>query len=384
MRILSIAHTPFRGGANISWLNTLKGLKGKGVELCVVAGQEDFLTERLRQLSIPYEVAPSYYCVYPIERKGILNKILFLPRLGYRLAVNVMFIKKIKRIAQEFKPDLIHTNGSVIDMGLSAAKSLGLPHVWHLREYTDLDFNYDLIPTKHRYFSKIRNESHSISITPDIYRHFGIREEGGVVIYNGIVDASKIYEPRPRKNRLIYVGEVTEGKGATDMIEAYAIYRGRGGTMPLEILGQYDADYRSTLEDILKKYGVKDGVIFHGQVDNVGDFLLESKAIVVPSKNEGFGRVTAEAMSLGCLVVGRNTGGTRLQFETGKKQTGHEIGIRFLTVTELAEKLMEVSEMNSELIDKITSRAKTVAIANYSAETNIEATYSYFKSILKQ
>lgn len=383
MKILSVAHTPSKGGANISWLNTLRGLKSKGVELMVVSPQKDFLTDRLEEIGIPYEIAPSYYCVYPIERKGIANKLLFLPRLAYRLAVNALARKKVERAARKFRPDIIHTNGAVLDIGYRVARRLGVPHVWHLREYVDLDFGLDLMPSKKSYFAKIREKSHSISITPDIYRHYGIKEQLGRVIYNGIVDTALTGESRQRKCRFIFAGEVTEGKGVSDLIQAYRMYRAAGGGYPLEILGHYEEDYKEAICAMLREDGLEEDVIFRGQVDNVADFMMESKAIIVPSKNEGFGRITAEAMGFGCMVVGRDTGGTKLQFDTGQATTGREVGLRFATIGQLAERMREVEDMPPERLREITEAARRSAETNYSIESNVNETLSYFKTVLK-
>ena len=43
-------------------------------------------------------------------------------------------------------PDIIHTNTGVIHEGLKVAKRLKIPHVWHLREYQDKDFNWEAFP----------------------------------------------------------------------------------------------------------------------------------------------------------------------------------------------------------------------------------------------
>lgn len=384
MRILSIAHTPFRGGANISWLNTLKGLKMKGAELCVVAPEKEFLTQQLEQLSIPYEIVPSYYCVYPVERDGIKDVILFLPRLLYRMWVNKKAERKIKRISQRFKPDIIHTNGSVLDIGMKASISLGVPHVWHLREYTDIDFGLDMFPSKKSYFSKIRNKSHSISITPDIYRHFGVKSDKGRVIYNGIVDGNLKIDQVERINKFIFVGTVTEEKGVTDMIDAYITYRSKGGEMPLEILGLVEDDYRSVLISKLKSAAIDEFVQFKGVVGNVPEYMMSSKCIIVPSRNEGFGRITAEAMSFGCLVVGRDTAGTKLQFDNGRQLIGSEVGLRFSSVNDLADRMREVSMMPDERYMEMTRLAKKASDELYSVESNVRETYSFLKEVCKQ
>lgn len=384
MRILSIAHTPFRGGANISWLNTLKGLTALGVECHVVTQEKGFLTEQLDMLSIPYDLVPNYFCVYPVERKGLKNKLLFLPRLLYRLYVNRRAVGSLVEISRQVNPDIIHTNGSVIDIGYKTARKLGIPHVWHLREYTDLDFGYNMIPSKKKYFSKISDGSFSISITRDIFRHFGIKQGKGRVIYNGVVDGKRKIAEGARNNSFIFAGTVTAEKGVTDLIDAYIMYRNRGGDFNLVLLGSIEEDYKSDLLSKLKSAGFDEYVDFKGVVDNVPDYMASSKCIIVPSKNEGFGRITAEAMSFGCLVIGRDTAGTKLQFDNGKKMSGCEIGLRFSAVNELADRMNEVSSMTDDRYLEMTRVAKKVSDELYSVETNVRETYTFLKEVCTQ
>lgn len=42
-------------------------------------------------------------------------------------------------------------------------------------------------------------------------------------------------------------------------------------------------------------------------------------ALIVPSPFEAFGLITAEAMFNKCLVIGRDTAGTKEQFDNGQK-----------------------------------------------------------------
>ena len=37
--------------------------------------------------------------------------------------------------------DIIHSNVSVGQLGYELSKSIGIPYVWHLREFIDKDFN---------------------------------------------------------------------------------------------------------------------------------------------------------------------------------------------------------------------------------------------------
>ena len=61
--------------------------------------------------------------------------------------------------------------------------------------------------------------------------------------------------------------------------------------------------------------------------------------LIVPSKCEGFGLVTVEGMLNGSLVVGKDTGGTKEQFDNGKSFCGKEIGLRYNTEKDYENKI---------------------------------------------
>ncbi len=65
--------------------------------------------------------------------------------------------------------------------------------------------------------------------------------------------------------------------------------------------------------------------------------------LIMASTHEGLGRVTIEAMSEGCLVIGHNSHGTKEQFDNGYYFTGKEIGIRYLLLSELTQAMTDIA-----------------------------------------
>ena len=110
--------------------------------------------------------------------------------------------------------------------------------------------------------------------------------------------------------------------------------------------------------------------------------MRNATAVVVPSVFEAFGRVMAEAEFQGCLVIGRDTGGTHEQFENGVKLCGREIGLRYKTVDELASRLKEVTTQCHEYYYEMRQNAFNVVNKLYSIETNVETILSFYENIL--
>ncbi len=111
--------------------------------------------------------------------------------------------------------------------------------------------------------------------------------------------------------------------------------------------------------------------------------MKTAKALIVPSFHEGFGRITAEAMFNGCLVIGRNTAGTKEQFDNGLRIAGREIGVRFTDVNSLADAIGYVSKLSDCEYSEMALMAQNVVQQLYSIEKNTELTYKFLSEIIK-
>ena len=94
----------------------------------------------------------------------------------------------------------------------------------------------------------------------------------------------------------------------------------------------------------------------------VYNIMHHASAFLMLSKFEEFGFTTAEAMFNHCLVIGRNTAGSKEQFDNGQSFSGIEIGIRVNNVKDIIEAMKWGSQpCHSEEINKMkTSAIKTV------------------------
>lgn len=82
-------------------------------------------------------------------------------------------------------------------------------------------------------------------------------------------------------------------------------------------------------------------MIFEGFQTNVKSYMTKAKTLIVASPAEGFGRMTAEACFDGCLVIGKNSCGTKEILE----QTG---GFLYNTQQELIAKMENVASISDE------------------------------------
>jgi glycosyltransferase involved in cell wall biosynthesis len=111
--------------------------------------------------------------------------------------------------------------------------------------------------------------------------------------------------------------------------------------------------------------------------------MAQAEAFIMSSHSEGFGLTTAEAMLNGCVVIGRNTAGTKEQFDRGEEITGSEIGLRFENVDQLASQLEYVSDKaNSSHLQQIRENAERVVSTEYTAERYVSEILEFYRSII--
>ena len=84
----------------------------------------------------------------------------------------------------------------------------------------------------------------------------------------------------------------------------------------------------------------------------------------------------------GCLVIGKNTAGTKEQFDNGLSLSGEEIGIRYNDITELSESILAISNITPEKYDRMTTTAYNVVTQLYSVKKNIEETFNYLNEVI--
>ena len=105
---------------------------------------------------------------------------------------------------------------------------------------------------------------------------------------------------------------------------------------------------------------------------------------MVPSEYEGFGFITVEAMLNGTMVVGRDTAGTKEQFDNGNKLIGSEIGFRFITENELDSQLLRAISLQEKDYVSITEKAFKVVSNMYSIEKHVNNVIEYYHEILEE
>lgn len=315
-RVTFITHYTELYGANLSLLNLIEGLRGYGVRAHVICPEGGDLLRALDKQSVPSAVLPFEWWV-STDRTA--------EGAARRAIRNVRHLRPIAAQIKRWNTDLVYSNSSVFAIGALAATELGLPHVWHLREFGNRDYDLwpDLGPSMVRL--ALRTADATVFVSHALKRAFLGRAElsNSHVIYNGVATAAAFEErhraaealnERRQPFTFVLVGRFRESKGQAVAIRAFALLARQYSDVKLLLVGGSgatgDQAYFEGCQALVRELGVSEKVEFWGYVPDPERAFLTADAALMCSRNEAMGRVTAEAMSACRPVIGYDSGGT--------------------------------------------------------------------------
>ncbi len=312
--LLSLTHYSDLYGANKSLITLHLEFKKRNERTLIVCPDYGPLTRHLESQDIDFIVWPFKSLYTNLNAKAFSAVLKSLCKLFVNLyLVFALFIKlSLKGVAIR----LVHSNSRIIDYGPFLSKILGVKHIWHIREYGDLDYGL-----KHglgvRYFSfLLRNSDFIIGISRSIID--SVRQATKIcpsrfsLIYNGVYVDAGIESPPLKKNGpfvFSIVGFISPNKGQEFAIETFLRLFSNNQNVELWVAGSGESSYVSYLQDRFQLRAEKN-VKLLGYVDEVGEVLQRTDVLLMCSNYEAFGRVTVEALSYGVPVICNNTGGS--------------------------------------------------------------------------
>ncbi len=374
------------GGASKSFFTLVKGVVAEGNKVSVVTPRKGPLCDSLRDIGATVYLLPTRPQIYP-QINGLGSIFLFLPMLISWKLRNILAFRRLKALFRDAHIDIVHTNISIFSIGYDLAKYLKRPHIFHIREYGDLDFGLHHYPSKQAFLNKLREPySYNICITHGIQDYNGQKDNpASRVIYNGIIHPDLSQLPKqPSRNYFLYAGRIEPAKGVIDLINAYHLYvQQTDSPYPLWLAGSVASDsYRQEVEKVVATWQLSEHVVFLGNRTDMVPLMGNARAVIVPSFNEGFGRCMPEAMLCNTVVIARNTGGSKEQMDNGRRMTGEEIALPFLSNEELANQLFSVATTSPDAFDDMRERAQSVVEQLYSPEHHVTEVLSFYHQIL--
>lgn len=375
------------GGATKSFLTLLRGVLASGNHAIVVLPDSSGICSTLRNLGVVVWVVPSRPNVWT-DSHTFKQKMLFVPRQIGRIVLNWWAERRILKLAAGSTIDIVHSNNTTTSLGRFIAKKRHIPHIYHIREYGDLDFGLTYFPSNaamHRYMEE--KGTYTISITQGIQSHHGQHDNPrATVIYNGIIDSDQIgVKTQEKRDLFLYAGRIEETKGLRELLVAYRNYVCQTkNPLPLWVAGKVsDENYEQHCLRYIVENNLEGLVSFLGSQNDMVSLYRRSKAIVIPSHYEGFGRSMAEAMAEGCIPVGHYTGGTREQLNNLRYLHGANCGYSYSSLEELSQCLRELEDLQGDELAKMQVQCAETVCQLYSNQQYVGKVLKLYEQILQ-
>jgi glycosyltransferase involved in cell wall biosynthesis len=280
--------------------------KGGGAER-VLATVTSGLADRGHQITLLTYDPPtrnSFYSIHPSIKQIKLD--IGIPGQYSTLRETLQRMIALRRTIVENNPDIVvgFLHSMFIPLGLAllgtsipmiGSQHIGVEHFWkHPIQHLLLQLTPFLTKKTTIISEKLREGYNN-----HLRRHM-------VAIPNpvSIPEKNLPIEERPlsSRNKILSVGRLNLQKDHKTLIEAYALLANDFPDWDLRIVG--DGDLRPQLEEQIKSLELQDRITIANTTANISEEYLGSQLFAMPSSYEGFGLVTAEALSYGLPAVG--------------------------------------------------------------------------------
>ncbi len=310
-RILFITHHEdlFFGGANLSLLHLIKRLDRSFYEPTVVCPSWGVLAEEFQRLAVDVEVVPMPNVNISLRKNPW--------KIAELLAGYIPSIIQLMVIMRKRAISLVHVNTSTNIHGPVAAKLLGVPVIWHIREILFPEILWRIVV-----WSVLACSTKVICVSEavkkDVLRLSRELDNRISVIYNG-VDLARYELSMGREATLnkfgiqsdkIVIGTVgglIAGKGIDVLLEAAVSVAEAVPDAVFLIVG--DGPLESELRELAQELHLFDKVHFIGRQEDVAPLYHTMDILVSATRSEGFGKVLIEAMAARKPVVATRVGG---------------------------------------------------------------------------
>ena len=378
MRILFLAQYHEEYGSIRSLLDLADGLRSYNISPFFVIPAAGGFSAMLAAQGFPFKILPVPWWM---SAKDLSLKSKLRAAREIRSAA-----REIEAQIRAWGINLVYTNSSVTPVGRLAAKRAGLPHIWHIREYGDLDFNLRFIFPSWLSHRIISGSGAVICHAKAVQAYHFKRQRPGIhQIYNGVASLP-IFDERLSKHQstptlepytFLMLSAISPKKGQEQAIRALASLRWQGIPARLILAGGGRQDYLSQLHALVTELDLQDWVSFPGFVTDPFPLYYQADCALVCSEYEAFSRVALEAMSTGLPVIGKNSGGTPEVIVDG------ETGLLYNSFDELVEAMRRLAQDRS-LSRKMGLAGWERARELFSIEKYAASVYQVIQSVMSK
>ena len=375
IHILFVGHECRANGASRSMLNLIDELADRCTFSVVLPYKEGAVIDELRRRNVKLYYVPFRRWAYEKTYKYYVKKALWYVAWNRK---NEILAKELCDRLKNEKIDIIHSNSSVIEFGDRLSRYLDIPHLWHIREFGERDFNVYPLVSYTNYFKTLNHKQNFICcISKAVAKKFEgkVPKDRVSIIYNGVgrehLNFEKKYEAH-KEFVCLQAGYINEAKGQSISIKAIQELNNRGiKDIKLLLAG------RGNVKRIGFKLEELHGVKELGVINNLPEIRQDVDVEIVASREEAFGRVTVEAMMGGIPVVGSKSGGTTELITDGENGLLFEPG----NYMDLADKLQYLYEHRDE-IQRLGQNAFAHAKDFFLIKRCADEVYELYRSVL--
>lgn len=371
-KILFLSHEQGKGigGSTYSLFQMIKSLEGK-IDAVVVSRPGDalnFLREKGIKCYVPKFPIRLQVWYKKKSHWGIIERVI---RIVYHYLMNVLAsVCLFYRFRG--KIDIVHTNSAVLDVGFIVAKFLHAKHVWHLREFMNLDHDLEPLLGWNRVYKLSQKSDAIVSISHSIAEHYRI-DALGTVIYDAVFKEADIREIQAKEKYFLYAGGGKIKKGLFDAIRVFQFFSMEHPEYQLYITGNIKKEELVRLEKILMN---NQNVVLLGFRPDLDELMRKASAFWMCSHFEALGRVTIEAMFYGCPVIGFDSAGTSELIQNGITGWLYKNDDDFLYC------INKIVEDSNNTIETIVQQAQRFALETFSEEVYRKKIIDLYNNIM--
>lgn len=207
--------------------------------------------------------------------------------------VEKKMIKAIKNVSSDV---LIGTRASFNILISKYAKT-------HITKIGMEHMNFDAHPEQYQreIIAAYRNLNKVTTLTESDQKNYQSRLKTPVYIVPNIVTEKKI--AAPKKNIILAAGRLEYEKGFDLLLESVRLIQDYLRSLNYEVHLYGDGKEQHQLQEFIDQYNLSDIIQINASTQELNSKLAQSKIVVVPSRNEGFGIIILEAMLQDNIVI---------------------------------------------------------------------------------
>jgi glycosyltransferase involved in cell wall biosynthesis len=177
---------------------------------------------------------------------------------------------------------------------------------------------------------------------------------------------------------VLSVGRLSKEKAHVDLLSAFKQLIETNPELNCRLIFVGDGPERGRLEAAAESPGLKDRVVFAGQVSDVNSFYAAAGVFVLPSHSEGSPHVLLEAMAARVPVVATKVGGVPEIVEDDVSA----LLVPAANPTALASAIARVLT-DKEMAQRLTANAATLVTTLYTPENYVRSLFKIYREVIE-